>query len=549
MRGWLLTFAVLAALTCPGSHASSVYSVSFKGQLPENQEVLKRTARELQDSTQVADSLTRLLVNAGYLDAEVTIEDSTVIIIAGPAALIRAIEVIGDSSYRVNIGQNFTQQTIERAMQKALQLWQSRGYWYATLHLQELRFPGRGEVVARARLSRGPVVSVGDIDFPGLMHTRREVVVRYLPIRTGDTLTPALISRINRASSALDLVRPTAPAEVVPLPGYEQAIIRLPVEEPRQFAFEGAAGLAGDDSESRDLLWSLRLQVNSLFGYGRRLALHTERSDRGRHDLTLSYRQPVFLLGAGWLRADLATRDYSDQFYELAGSADVSTSLAQGIGLGFGLGWKTVSPDSQRPAFNRYDLAVTFDGYDLDHPSNPSSGWQTNWRVTFSHRRYHDDTVATVPQSTALDESRVELAVARYQPIWRRWLVHLGLSFNGLQTKEKLPPLSELILLGGPTTVRGFRSEQFSALQAAWGTIEPRLHYHWGYVATFLDLVYLRNRLDENDHVITAEDFEYGYGIGLGVTGSRGGVSVSLAWNPQLAFDQPYLAVRFNAEL
>jgi outer membrane protein assembly factor BamA len=347
----------------------------------------------------------------------------------------------------------------------------------------------------------------------------------------------------------LDLVRSAGPIEVSPEAGYETATLRIPVEEPRQFAFEGAAGLAGDDSESRDLLWSLRVRVNSLFGYGRSLTLHTERPDRGRHDLTLGYRRPLFVLGPGWLSANLSTRDYRDQFYEFAAKGSASASLARGLELGFELGWKTVSPEAARPSFERYDLAVTFDGYDLDERLNPSSGWHTNWRLIFSYRRYHEDTLAAVPGMTALEETRAQLLVARYQPVLQRLLLHLELNYDGLQTQEDLPPVSELTLLGGPTTIRGFRSEQFIALQAAWGTVEPRIRYRWGFVGTFIDMAYLRNRVARNEGVITEERFEYGYGIGLGLTGSRGGISVSLAWNPQLAFDQPYLAVRFNSEL
>ncbi len=549
MRMWLGILTALIAVAGFGSHAASAYRVSFKGQPPENEKTLRRVASDLRDSIQVVDSLSRLLVNAGYLEAQVTLLDSAVMLKAGPAALLGALEITGDSAYRVSIGRTLTQAAMEHAAREVLRPQQDEGYWYATLHLQGLRISDRGEVAAEARLSRGPVVTIGDVSFPGLMHTRPELVGRYLPVQVGDTLTPGLLSRFDRAASALDLIRPSGPAEVVPMPGYRQALIRLPVEEPRQFAFEGAVGLAGDATESRVPLWSLRLQVNSLFGYGRRLTLHTQRPDPGRHDLTLGYRQPVFLLGPGRLEGDLVTRDYQDQFYEFAVGANVTTSLSRGVELGFGLGWKTVSPESERPTFDRYDLAMTFSGYDVDDRLNPSSGWRTDWRITFSHRRYGSDTLATAPSMMALDETRVEMAVDRYQPIWRGWLVHIRLSYDGLQTREELPPLSELALLGGPTTVRGFRSEQFPAFQAVWGTIEPRLRSNWGYASTFVDAAYLRNRVAAGEDIVTDEDFEYGYGIGLGLTGSRAGVSISLAWNPVLAFDQPYLAVRFNSEL
>lgn len=544
--GW--TFAALIALWLLGAIIAHAYELQFEGRPPKNSEALRKAANTLHDSASLSDSLTQLLANAGYLEAEVAVSDDVVTVNAGPVARLHSIMVGGDSTYVIDVGSDFTESSVAEASDRLLLPWRSRGYWFATAHLNGLSLGADGRVNLQARLARGPIVTVSEIDLAGLKHTRPEVVVAYLPVKAGDTLTPDLISGIDRAAASSDLIRPSSPAKIVPLAGYQQAAIRLPVEEPRQFAIDGAVGIAGDEAESRDLLWSLRMQLNSLFGYGRRLALRTERPDRGRYDLTIRYRQPMFLLGPGWLTADLATRDYRDRFYEFSVGADVSTTVTRGIDLGFGLGWKTVTTDTDRPTFDRYDIAVTFDGYDVDSRMNPYSGWRSNWRMTFSYRRYHDDTVSTASEMAALEETRVELTLARFQPLLRPWLLHLGLHYDGLQTKEELPPLSELRLLGGPSSIRGYRSEQFAALQAAWGTIEPRLRYAWGYAAVFLDIAYLRNRFERNGDIATEEKFRYGYGIGLGLTQSSKGVSISLAWNRELSFDQPYLAVRFNSE-
>jgi len=60
----------------------------------------------------------------------------------------------------------------------------------------------------------------------------------------------------------------------------------------------------------------------------------------------------------------------------------------------------------------------------------------------------------------------------------------------------------------------------------------------------------LYNRRDRGDEVIVAdEDYYNGYGFGIMLSDNIRAVELSLAWNPELAYDEPWLAVKLSTSI
>jgi translocation and assembly module TamA len=396
-------------------------------------------------------------------------------------------------------------------------------------------------------VNKGPVITIRRKILTGLTRTDPGFLSRFITIDEGDTLTERTISAAEKSATVIPFVNFAPPAIVRPREGYTESDLEFRFTEKRQFRFEGGAGYQPDDETG--LVWSVNAAVRNLFGRGRQVSILSERREKGRNRLEVGYRQPLFALGVGSLGLKVATRDYRDRFYEFTAGADYQTHLNREWSTGVELSWAGVEPSLELPSYNRFESGFSITREAVDNPLNPGRGLTVGSSVAYSHRRYDRDTQATV-LSRSFNETRVRLPLDFYQPAGRKMVTHVGLNYAGLETSESLPPLSELVLVGGPGTLRGFRNEQFAVLRTAYGTIEPRLRFEGGNFFLFYDAAYLNNRVPDNPgSVRTEESYRFGYGLGLALTNPGRAVRISLGWNRDLAFDEPRLAIEMFSDI
>ena len=315
------------------------------------------------------------------------------------------------------------------------------------------------------------------------------------------------------------------------------------MRERQQFQVSGGAGYANEANSG--LVWDLAVELPNLFGEGKQITAQSSRREKGRNLLNLSYRQPAFWLGRGELSANLSTRDYRDNFYEFALQSGYAVAIGQGTTLGAVLGWKRVEP-SDSIGFSRYQVCVTFERVLLDDGVNPSNGYTIETSVTYAYRKYSNDS-ASIGRS--YNDTRAALDAAGYYPLVGNLVAMLGVGYRGVETQEESLPISELYFIGGPGTLRGFRNEQFVAQQAVLAMIEPRLRFASGYLFGFYDAAFLQLPVRGATEGTLEELYECGFGGGLALVTPARSVRLSLGWNRNLSFDQPYLSIEFVSGL
>jgi outer membrane protein assembly factor BamA len=302
-------------------------------------------------------------------------------------------------------------------------------------------------------------------------------------------------------------------------------------------------------------VWSFDLKLLSPFGTGREIAVRSERREKGRRQLDVSYRQPVYLAGPGDLALSLATRDYRDDFYEFGAGVRFSTHLSGRMTTGLRLGWKRVTPADDQRVYSAYSVEYSIERNSLDHPLNPANGLLLQMSLAYTHRR-QASSVSSAPDTVMsaggerFNETRSNLTAELYRNLVGRLVGHLSLGYIGLESDDNLPPVSELALIGGPGTLRGYRNEQFAAQRALLGTVEPRLRFRPGYLFVFYDAAYLNRRLSsDGDDTVTEELYRDAAGIGLALLDQYRSVKLSLGWNTDAAFDQPRLSIELRSDL
>lgn len=534
LAGWLTIDAVAT-------------QVVYRGEKPVIAKQIGRLAVALPNNDGLADSVTALLSSEGYLDGRAERSGDSLIIDSGPRSRLARIVVSGDSTFDIRIHDYFSRDILEDRIEGRLRQLYNQGYHYASLQITGARRDGLS-IEVDATLNRGPVVMVADVRYLGLERSRPELIARLLPIQRGDTLTDEALQAAEAAADRIGYVTFRPPIRVQPQPGYQAAVLELQFDEKKQFRIEGTGGYIPDNSTG--LVWSLQMGFTNMFGDGRQAGLLSERREKGRNSLALEYRQPLFLVGMGELTVSAATRDYRDQFYEFTASSQYSSGFRSGWEGALGLAFKSVTPADGQPSFRRYTATVSMLHGELLPRNNPIRGWSLFWSVAYAHRRYSGDSLAGDLDQQVLNDTRATVSLQAAQSIYRRVVMQLKGGYQGYRTAESLPPVSELYLVGGPGSLRGYRNEQFAAIHTATGSVEPRLRFEQGYFFFFYDGAYLNNRAHGDDNSIdTNEQYRYGYGLGLAVMEPGRVLRLSLGWNPELPFDQPRLSVEFTADI
>ncbi len=106
----------------------------------------------------------------------------------------------------------------------------------------------------------------------------------------------------------------------------------------------------------------------------------------------------------------------------------------------------------------------------------------------------------------------------------------LAFSVNGRELRGPFFEVSDLWKLGGNSTVRGYREEQFLASRIAWTNLEYRLLLtRRSYAFLFFDSGYYLREADPERSVQKSEDVIFGYGLGITVETGIGLLGVSFA--------------------
>ncbi len=529
-------------------HSSTIH---FTGTPPvEKQALLRSSDRLLRSSvprTVALDSIAFWLIELGYLEATARQSGDSILVSAGPLYRLETVRVSHDSTMAFHPRTAFSKLALEAAADSLLSRYQVDGHYYARASIDSTTRAGN-DLSISAKINPGPVVTIRKRIYNGLRYSRPGLVDRFLRNDFGELLTQTAIERVERDASAIPFLEAILPVTVEPCPGYTQADLVFTFAEKRQFRFFGGAGYLPDNSTG--LVWNVDLTLQNLFGDGRQLSLRSERRELGKNTLSISYVQPSFLLGIGELRAEVSTRDYRNQFYEFAMSAEQTTRLADHLDVGVGIGWKRVEPAQREIGYNRVTAEVTGSRSSFGLVQNPVSGVALSWSVAYAHRSYRPDSSFFSTQSTSFSETRTSASFDWYHCLAGPIVSRLRARYQGLETSESTPPLSELYLVGGALTLRGFRNDQFAAQRTVLATVEPRVRFHSSYLFLFCDAAYINRPSSGSIEGSTVKElFRNGYGVGFAIVDRASFLRLSLGWNPEVALSEPRLLLEFSAGL
>jgi len=541
-------FFIVFVLTALIVQSAQSVELLFEGRVPENSGEIKKAVEKSPDpSFALLDSILTDLVGRSYIDAAIEIKSGNLIIRAGSKYFVSRIILMADSNQQTDdIHIPFDSASVSLAINHQLQKFRDQGYLYVSAEIKCISIQD-SLVSLELNINMGPLVEIGQQIYAGLTRTDPDIISKYVPNLAGKNVTPALIKQAETAAGNVPFLTFKPPLKLAPRPGYTASDIVFNFLEQTPVSFKGAAGLAGEENNT---VWSFDLALNNLFGSGKRVEIVSEKRESGRNLLRVQYSQPSFMAGTGELKFEVLTRNYRDEFYEFDIAAGYATRLNSSFTTGIKLGWKSVIPETGNLNYRAISGQLALSKRTKPASFNPVDGLAVNWAIEFRFRKYQSDNLPEFIKQRSFYETRNNLSVSLFQKFAGPFIWYSKIRYQGLETKEDLPPLSELILIGGPGTLRGYRNEQFAAIRTVYGTIEPRLRFGKGFGFLFYDAAYLNNRMMvQSGEIETFEDFKWSYGLGLGVGTNLRSVLLSLGWEPQAGFDQPRLSIELSSDI
>jgi outer membrane protein insertion porin family len=119
--------------------------------------------------------------------------------------------------------------------------------------------------------------------------------------------------------------------------------------------------------------------------------------------------------------------------------------------------------------------------------------------------------------------------------LFNRQVIALGL--HGRELRGPFFENSDLFRLGGTSSLRGYREEQFLGSRIGWSNFEYRLLLtRRTFAFLFFDSGYFYRKPEPARDILKQEGFKIGYGVGLNLETGIGVLSVSYALAPGDSF-------------
>lgn len=405
--------------------------------------------------------------------------DFAVTIHEGPAAVFGAVthENVDSLDARAlaraappRAGQPFRRALLERHLLDLLDRYDEAGFPYARLVPHSVVAAG-DTVTVRVRHEPGPRVRLAAIELRGARLTRPRTVERLMGFRPGrayrQSELEAGLLRLERSG----LFTAVGGAELVP--GDEPARSRLRVEV-REAASGSLSGIAGYSGRDRRLSGYLDFRLHNIAGTARRLAARWSAVEKGSTDYLLAYREP-FLFGRPVDASVRLSHTVFDTIYT-ATRTDLAVHWRPGgrteVTASVGSDRVVVTAGLRRAeSSGRLSLGVVHNA--RTSRAAPDGGALLG--LTLSRGRTLSGTFGDAPEAALVEALLFDGRAEIYRALGRRTVAALLLSARSLETDARPVPRYELFRLGGATTLRGYREEQFYTPGFLLGQLELRL--------------------------------------------------------------------------
>ena len=432
----------------------------------------------------------------------------------------------------------FNKSELEIAISNILDEYENIGFPFAKITINSIvlsQDSAESSAQINLDLDKGEKSTIDRIEIIGNEKTTNNVITRAARIFPPEIYSQDKIESIPKRLNRLRFFQP------INTPGFyfnskNEGVLQITVQEKETNNFDGILGyVPGQNDETGYFTGFINISLRNLFGTGRAAAFKWKKENRSSQELELKYMEPwvlgyPFNVGVSYFQRKQDSAYVQSKFegsIEFLATDDISASLL--------FSTETVVPTlNDNNLFTVFNSNILSTGIQLSIDSRddvyaPTEGiFFINSYLYSSKSINGPDEFVTPETKTTIKLQRLELDLSYFYQIFSRQVIAAGIHAREMRGDEF--EISDYYKLGGATTLRGYRENQFLGNRTFWSNLEYR------YVLTprtfaflFIDTGYYLRNADEARKITELSDFKYGYGLGLNLETAIGVLGVSFA--------------------
>ncbi|MFA6597894.1 MAG: BamA/TamA family outer membrane protein [Ignavibacteriaceae bacterium] len=439
-------------------------------------------------------------------------------------------------------GTIFANQTIESFIEQIFNTLDEEGFPFAKIKIESVSFftdSSSDNYCADIYLSLNKEKK-GKIDrivITGNSKTKDYVILRELGLQYHENYSQTKINEIPKRLNRLRFFDPVAEPQFF-LSQKDEGILQIDVKEKETNNFDGIIGYLPGDTKTGSGYFSglVNVSLRNLFGTGRAAAFRWQKIDRLSQELELKYFEPWLFDFPFHLNIGLFQKKQDSSFVQRKYSIALDYTATSNITVSGTFDYEKVIP-----SLNDYGFISVFDAtlistgltlkYDSrDDPYSPTGGLFFSNAYVYTRKKINGPAqLINSSTETKVTHQKIIADFNIYYELFKRQVVALGLHGRELQGPEV--EISDMFLLGGTNSLRGYRENQFLASRIAWTNLEYRLLLtKRTFAFAFFDAGYFLQRENIELHIQKSSGTKIGYGIGLHVETGLGILNVNFAF-------------------
>ena len=429
---------------------------------------------------------------------------------------------------------------LNQDIEQILNLYENKGYSFADISIKDIstyQDNGMQKLSITIKVAENERIKIDKVVTEGNTTTKENVILREIRLGDNKYVSKENLLDIRQHLENLGFFESVDEPKIYKYK--TSTVLLLKLTEGNTNTFDGIIGYVPPtpNEESGYFTGLVNLSLRNLFGTGRRLDARWQKEIRSTQELELKYQEP-WLFGyplnanAGFLQR-IQDSTYVKRTVDFKADALISKSITTSA-IGHIERVIPTITNTQYQLYSIFDSRLLSAGLEIkldtrDYVYNPTKGILYRAQYSVGQKKVYN--TASFPGFDIPPNFTVQKILSDfdfYHSFFNRQT--LLISLHGGEVQSPQLEDADYLRIGGNTTIRGYREEQFLASLAGWANIELRYSLsRKSFASIFYDAGYYKKPFDDITQSSEQKGFIAGAGIGLRIDTSLGIFGISYA--------------------